>query len=134
MNADTFGRHPVSCPVCHRVGNFPSMKLVNGLLTCPHCRSRLVVSLSGHYVRDPFSVKPSRPAEMSKKLRQQSRPWARILRDSGISKHSSLIAMVSSILLVSFTMSLLSRANFQNSPLQNWTQQVNKLINFPEDS
>lgn len=133
MNADTFGRHPLSCPVCHRTGSLPSVKMVNGLLTCPHCRSRLVVSLSGHYVRDPFSVKRLRPAETSRKLRQQSRPWARILRDSGILKHSSLIAMVSSLLVVSFALSLLSRTDFQNVMLQRWAEQIIKVLDRPED-
>ena len=134
MNADTFGRHPISCPVCHHTGSVSSVNLVNGLLTCPHCRSRLVVSLSGHYVRDPFSAKRPRPAETSRKLRQQSRPWARILRDSGISKHSPLIAMVSGLIVVSFTMSLLSRVGVQEVPLQNLVDQITNLTESSEES
>lgn len=132
MNADTFDHPPVQCPVCHHVGRLPSVKMVSGLLTCPHCRSRLVVSLNGHYVRDPFSKK--RSTTTSKKLRQQSRPWARILRDSGISKHSPLITMLGSLIVVSFTMSVLSRPGIQNVPLQNWVQEVIKLSELPDQS
>lgn len=116
MNADTFDRGSNACPVCHRVGGLPSVKSVGGLLTCPHCRSRLVVSLSGHYVRDPFRVKKL----SSQQLRRQSRPVARILRDSGLAKHSPLIAIVSSLMVVGFSMSILGRAE----RLPDWVQQV----------
>jgi hypothetical protein len=132
MNADTFDQRPLQCPVCHHVGRLPSVKMVSGLLTCPHCRSRLVVSLNGHYVRDPFSR--NRSATTSKKLRQQSRPLARILRDSGISKHSPLIAMLGSLILVSFTMSMLSRTGIQNVPLQQWVNHLNNLSQLPEQT
>ncbi|BAU10150.1 hypothetical protein LEP3755_06300 [Leptolyngbya sp. NIES-3755] len=116
MNADTFDRGSDSCPVCHRTGGLPSVKSVGGLLTCPHCRSRLVVSLSGHYVRDPFRTKKL----SSQQLRKQSRPIARILRDSGIAKHSPLIAIVGSLLVVSFSMAVLSRVE----RLPDWADQI----------
>ncbi|MBW4440318.1 MAG: hypothetical protein KME10_03595 [Plectolyngbya sp. WJT66-NPBG17] len=116
MNADTFDRGSNACPVCHRTGGLPSVKSVGGLLTCPHCRSRLVVSLSGHYVRDPFRAKRL----SSHQLRKQSRPIARILRDSGIARHSPLIAIVGSLIVLGFSMSVLSRAE----RIPDWVQQV----------
>ncbi|WP_072218005.1 hypothetical protein [Leptolyngbya sp. NIES-2104] len=116
MNADTFDRDSNACPVCHRTGGLPSVKSVGGLLTCPHCRSRLVVSLSGHYVRDPFRTKKL----SSQQLRKQSRPIARIFRDSGLAKHSPLLAIVGSLLVVSFSMAVLS----QVERLPEWTEQI----------
>ncbi|MER3433206.1 MAG: hypothetical protein C4288_07215 [Leptolyngbya sp. ERB_1_1] len=116
MNADTFDRGSTACPVCHQTKGLPSVKSVGGLLTCPHCRSRLVVSLSGHYVRDPFRTKKL----SSQQLRKQSRPIARILRDSGIAKHSPLIAIVGSLIVVSFSMTVLSKAE----KFPDWVQQV----------
>ncbi|MBE9011817.1 hypothetical protein IQ250_16560 [Pseudanabaenaceae cyanobacterium LEGE 13415] len=116
MNADTFDRGSNVCPVCHRNGGLPSVKSVGGLLTCPHCRSRLVVSLSGHYVRDPFRTKKL----SSRQLRKQSRPIARILRDSGIAKHSPLLAIVGSLLFVGFSMAVLSRVE----KLPDWTEPI----------
>ncbi|GAP93662.1 hypothetical protein NIES2104_01690 [Leptolyngbya sp. NIES-2104] len=86
------------------------------MLTCPHCRSRLVVSLSGHYVRDPFRTKKL----SSQQLRKQSRPIARIFRDSGLAKHSPLLAIVGSLLVVSFSMAVLS----QVERLPEWTEQI----------
>jgi hypothetical protein len=120
MNADTFDRGSHACPVCHRTGNFVSVNSVSGLLTCPHCRSRLVVSISGHYVRDPFCVKKLKPT--SQQLRKQSRPLARILRDSGIAKHSPLITILSSLMLAGFSIAVLSQPSAQKLP--NWVQQT----------
>jgi len=116
MNADTFDRGSAACPVCHHTEGLPSVKSVGGLLTCPHCRSRLVVSLSGHYVRDPFRTKKL----SSQQLRKQSRPIARILRDSGIAKHSSLLAIIGSLIVVSFSITVLSKAE----KFPDWVQQV----------
>ncbi|BAS58309.1 MULTISPECIES: hypothetical protein [Leptolyngbya] len=120
MNADTFDRGSHACPVCHRTGNFVSVNSVNGLLTCPHCRSRLVVSISGHYVRDPFSVKKLKPS--SRQLRKQSRPIARIMRDSGLAKHSPLITILSSLIVAGFSIAVLSQPGAQKLP--NWVQQT----------
>ncbi|MCU0549586.1 MAG: hypothetical protein MUC48_09590 [Leptolyngbya sp. Prado105] len=120
MNADTFDRGSHACPVCHRTGEFVSLNSVSGLLTCRHCRSRLVVSIHGHYVRDPFSAKKSKPS--TRQLRKQSRPIARILRDSGIAKHSPLITILSGLILAGFSIALLSQPGAQKLP--NWVQQT----------
>ncbi len=128
MNAYTFDRSSVPCPICHRASVVPSVNLMQGLLTCPHCRSRFVVSVSGHYVRDPFAVK--RPRTNGKTLRRQSRPIARIMRDTGISKHSPLIAIVSSLLALGVTMSFLGTASSSNwTVLPDWMQKIGRLSN-----
>lgn len=78
MNAHTFDNAPPVCPICHRAGVIKPHKLLKGLLTCQNCRERLVVSWSGHYVRDPFTLNRIATGQM---LRRESRPLARIKRD-----------------------------------------------------
>ncbi len=124
MNADTFDRPFYPCPICHQMGGLRSLKLVDGLLTCPYCRQRLVVSVSGHYVRDPFTFGQRMTSQM---LRRQSRPIARILRDSGISKHSSFLALVGSLLFFGFTMAAVNEVSHQRFPFQDKLEQIVKL-------
>jgi hypothetical protein len=125
MNAYTFDRSSVPCPVCHRASVVPSVNLMQGLLTCPHCRSRFVVSVSGHYVRDPFAA--NRQRVNGKMIRRQSRPIARIMRDTGISKHSPLIAIVTGCLALGFTLSCVGKAS-PLAVLPDWlNQQVGRL-------
>jgi len=124
MNADIFDRPSSPCPVCHQMGGLRSLTIVDGLLTCPYCRQRLVVSVSGHYVRDPFAFRQRVTSQM---LRRQSRPIARILRDSGISKHSSLLALLGSLLFFGFTMAALNEVSHQRFPLQDKLEQIVKL-------
>ena len=124
MNADTFNRSSSHCPVCHQMGGLRSIKLVDGLLTCPRCRERLVVSVSGLYVRDPFAL---RQRVTGQALRRQSRPLARILRDSGISKHSSLLAVLGSLFFLGFTVAAMSKVSHQRFPFQDKLEQIIKL-------
>ncbi|NJM46429.1 MAG: hypothetical protein HC860_09815 [Alkalinema sp. RU_4_3] len=85
MSADTYGQSS-ACPLCGAGFNGGpltaklSSQLVTGLLTCTHCRSRFVVGINGHCVRDPFSRRKSTPT--SSQLRRQSWPIARFLRDA----------------------------------------------------
>ena len=78
MNAHTFDTPSPVCPICHRAGVIKPHKLLKGLLTCQNCRERLVVTWSGHYVRDPFTLNHIATGQM---LRRESRPLARIQRD-----------------------------------------------------
>lgn len=91
MNADTFDTHSHCCPVCHRAGAIKPPKLIAGLLTCPHCRSRLVVSWSGHYVRDPFILKS---IVAGQRLRRESHPFARICRDFRLTTQPFVLAIL----------------------------------------
>lgn len=63
----------------------------------------------------------------SKMLRRQSRPLARMMRDTGISKHSPLIALVSGLVAIGFTLSLVDSVSAQKKALPNWMQQIVKL-------
>jgi hypothetical protein len=125
MNADTFDRPSSPCPVCHQMGGLQSVKLMDGLLTCPHCRERLVISVSGHYVRDPFKPKP--PKITGRMLRRQSRPLARILRDSGLSRHSQFLALLGSLILLGFSMAVVGGIASQKISLQDALDQLHKL-------
>ena len=78
MNIHTFDNHYVTCPICQRNATPKPVKTCIGLFTCPYCQERLVVCQSGHYVRDPFTLKQMM---ISSVLRRQSRPLARIIRD-----------------------------------------------------
>ncbi len=97
MNAHFFDASSQTCPVCHRSGAIKPHKLIKGLLTCQHCRERLVVSCSGHYVRDPFAFKQLNQGQL---LRQQSHPLARFWRDFKVSSQPFLLATLGSAVLV----------------------------------
>ena len=104
MHAHAFDRHLLTCPVCHRPSGIPATEICSGLYTCQHCQEHFVVSWSGHYVRDPFTLKR---LTVERVLRRQSRPFARILRDLGLTKSPSAIAVVSGALVLGLTFVML---------------------------
>lgn len=93
MNVHTFDNDAVICPLCRRADRMRPHRILSGLLTCPHCRAKFVVSHSGHFVRDPFTL---RQLDLSRTIRRQSHPLARICRDVGLSRSPSLIALLGS--------------------------------------
>lgn len=99
MNAPTYNTHSVTCPICHRSSVVGPVGMVSGLFTCPHCHSHMVISWSGHFVRDPFSLKQ---LTVGKMLRRESRPLARIQRDLGIGKYFGLLAILGSAVFLGF--------------------------------
>ncbi len=115
MNAYTFDTPSPTCPVCHRAHAIKPHRLLRGLLTCQYCRERLVVSRSGHYVRDPFTFKQLMAEQ---RLRQQSHPLARIWRDCQ-RPNSLLIAIISGVVLLgaAFTVThTMSRGDLDQPP------------------
>ena len=99
MNAPTYHTHSVTCPICHRSSAVGPVGMVSGLFTCPHCHSHMVISWSGHFVRDPFTLKQ---LTVGKMLRRESRPLARIQRDLGIGKLFPLLALLGSAVFLGF--------------------------------
>lgn len=99
MNAPTYHTHSVTCPICHRSSIVGPVGMVSGLFTCPHCHSHMVISWSGHFVRDPFTLKQ---LTVGKMLRRESRPLARIQRDLGIGKLFPLVALLGSAVFLGF--------------------------------
>lgn len=124
MNAPTFKSHSVTCPICHRTSTLAPVGMYSGLFTCPHCHSNLVISWSGHYVRDPFAMNP---LLVGKVLRRQSRPLARLHRDLGITKYLSIAAIVGSALCLGW---LITTAPYREAPetfknLWEWVYRTN---------
>lgn len=107
MNIPTFKSNYVTCPICNRSSSLPSTEMLNGLFTCPHCRSHLVISWSGHYVRDPFTIKQVSTGQM---LRRQSRPLARLRRDL-CRQYLPLLAIAGSVVLMGFAIATLDSSN-----------------------
>ncbi len=102
MSVYTYDSDAAACPVCHHQVNLRQpMHLVSGLLTCPQCRVRLVRSRSGHFVRDPFA---GRRAPTGQTLRRQSRPFARLLRDVGLTRSPSLVTIMGGLMLLGLTL------------------------------
>jgi len=108
MNADTFNTHSVTCPICHHTSILPSIGMLGGLFTCPHCHTHFVMSHSGHYVRDPFCLQKCAVAQM---LRRQSHPLARILRDLSLTKGLPLLAIISSLLFLGVSLTINEKLN-----------------------
>lgn len=111
MNAHTFDSPAPICPICRRAGVIKPHKLLRGLLTCQHCRERLVVSWSGHYVRDPFTLKNLLTEQQ---LRQQSHPLARIRRDFRLTGSPLLFVALSSVFFLGTILAL-----FPGAPVRN---------------
>jgi transposase-like protein len=123
MNAPTYNTHSVTCPICHRSSVVGPVGMVSGLFSCPHCHSHMVISWSGHFVRDPFSLKQ---LTVGKMLRRESRPLARIQRDLGIGKHFPLLALLGSAIFLGFAIVTTERAlPHQQSFQQEFLEWVN---------
>jgi hypothetical protein len=112
MNAHTFNTPSPTCPICHRHDAVKPHKLLRGLLTCQYCRERLVVSWSGHYVRDPFALK-SFSAQV---LRRESRPLARLWRDFKLSGYPWLLAALGGVVVFSSALLLAQGSTTENPP------------------
>lgn len=120
MNAHIFESHSVLCPVCNRSGHRNPGEILGGLYTCPHCQARLVISWSGHYVRDPFSFKQ---LSVSRLLRRQSSPVARILRDVGIKKRPSIWAVLAGLVVASVTFATLENGSVDRPPFGQFMEE-----------
>lgn len=124
MNAHIFDSHSAHCPICRRDRALQLSDRASGLYTCPYCQQRLVVSQSGHYVRDPFAL---RALQSSRLLRRQSRPLARILRDFGITKPPSFIIVAGSVILLSLALAATERLNLENNPVETWMEEITEI-------
>jgi transposase-like protein len=121
MNAPTYNTHSVTCPICHRSSVVGPVGMVSGLFSCPHCHSHLVISWSGHFVRDPFSLKQ---LTVGKMLRRESRPLARIQRDLGIGKHFPLLALLGSAVFLGFAIASTDQSLPRSQPFQGFLEWV----------
>ena len=85
MHARASDSSLATCPICQAPSTILSGDRFNGLYICQNCQERLVISWSGHYVRDPFAL---RYLGLGKMLRRQSSPLSRMLRDIGLNNPS----------------------------------------------
>lgn len=125
MNTHTFDNHSVTCPICQRTGSRKPVKICNGLFTCPSCQERLVVTWSGHYVRDPYNCKQVTVTHL---IRRQSRPWARIVRDFGFIKRPAAIIAIGSAVLFGVSVVTLESLNSERKPPQGLIDQVTEFV------
>lgn len=119
MNTHTFGNHYITCPICQRSGSLKLVKMCNGLYTCKTCQERLVVTWSGHYVRDPFSGKQLLVAQV---LRRQSHPWARFWRDLSLLKRPFMFIALSTLIFGASIITI-ETTNRQQNPVQQVVEQ-----------
>jgi hypothetical protein len=116
MNTHTFDNHYLTCPICQRNATPKPVKTCIGLFTCPYCQERLVVSQSGHYVRDPSTLKQMM---ISETLRRQSRPFARIVRDFVLLKRPVVALGVAGAILLSMIAMTQQSTNYKPQLQQN---------------
>lgn len=129
MNAHTFDTDSPVCPICHRAGVIKPHKLLKGLLTCQNCRERLVVSWSGHYVRDPFSLNPLATGQM---LRRESRPLARLQRDFKLVIPSFVWTVLGSAIFMGTAVFLVQNAPVKHTPSPHPVLSPAKVERLPE--
>ncbi|WP_009632258.1 hypothetical protein [Synechocystis sp. PCC 7509] len=121
MNTHTFGNQNTTCPICQRSSNLKLVKMCNGLFTCNSCQEKLVVTWSGHYVRDPFSGKQVLVAQL---LRRQSKPWARIIRDLGVIKRPFMYVAVG-LLIMGASVFTIDSVQRQQNPINQVVEKIN---------
>jgi hypothetical protein len=98
---NNINNHYLTCPICQNNGKPQLIKSGSGLFTCPYCQERLVVSQSGHYVRDPFVWKQIVFCERSRS-HHQSKASSKTFRDSPLLKRP----LVSLVLIVFMLMGM----------------------------
>ena len=108
MNATT-SKSFVVCPICNRSSTIQPVEMFNGLFTCPYCHSHLVISWSGHYVRDPLVIQQ---LDIGQMLRRQSRPLARLRRDL-TRQYLPIVAVISSVIFFGGAIATLNIFNFR---------------------
>ncbi|QSJ19022.1 hypothetical protein JYQ62_09945 [Nostoc sp. UHCC 0702] len=114
MNIHTFDNHYVTCPICQRNARPKPIKSYIGLFSCPYCQERVVVCRSGHYVRDPFTLKQML---ICSALRRQSSPIARIIRDFILLKRPLVALAVGSAILLSMIAVTQQSTSYDQQPL-----------------
>lgn len=114
MNIHTFDNHYVTCPICQRNAKQKPIKSYIGLFSCPYCQERVVVCRSGHFVRDPFTLKQ---ILICSALRRQSSPIARIIRDFVLFKRPLVALAIGGAILLSMIAVTQQSTSYDQQPL-----------------
>ena len=109
MNAPPSKSNYVICPICNRSSIAQPIEMFNGLFTCPYCHSHLVISWSGHYVRDPLTIQQ---LDIGQMLRRQSRPLSRLRRDL-THQYLPIVAVISSAIFFGGAIATISGYDFK---------------------
>jgi len=105
-------RSNVTCPVCHRTKATKIGSRVSGLVKCHHCQVCLVVSWSGHYVRDPYGHTSSQvPSRQERSAPQAFQNFSRF-------SYFSIAIVLGSLLLGGIALSNI--AGILPSSLDEW--------------
>ncbi|NJN62677.1 MAG: hypothetical protein HC795_15195 [Coleofasciculaceae cyanobacterium RL_1_1] len=91
MGTPAFDTHAIVCPHCARPSRPVPDEPLNGLYTCPNCKTRLVVCWSGHFVRDPAR---SHHYNLARSLRRTGQPIKRVIREMGVMPIVGLISAI----------------------------------------
>jgi hypothetical protein len=118
----------VQCPLCSPLQR--GHKVNRGLVVCPYCQERLVVTWSGHYVRDPFIYKQ---VESEQIIRRKSRPIARFLRDFGWKQSSPILLIVGSTAALGLALTYFGGMQAIQSTVQQWLPSQNQTISSPPE-
>jgi hypothetical protein len=81
-----------------------------------------VISWSGHFVRDPFTLNPLMVGKM---LRRQSRPFARLRRDLGVAKYLSMFAILGSAVCLGWMIATADQPISKQQPIKNLIEWIN---------
>jgi hypothetical protein len=84
-----------------------------------------VVTKSGHYVRDPFILKPFISSQL---LRRQSHPLARVIRDFGSATPPYWMTVMVSIVLFSFALAGMERLKPLENPIPHWMEEGSEIM------
>lgn len=128
MSAPTFKSNSVTCPICNRSSAVQPLEVFNGLFTCPYCHSHLVISWSGHYVRDPLALQQ---LDIGQMLRRQSRPLARLRRDLS-RQYLPIVVAISSVIFLGGAIASLSKFDLKLGMFDGvleWVQEQELLNN-----
>ena len=88
-------RSRVTCPVCHHTQGAQVGSRVSGLVKCYHCQACLIISWSGHYVRDPLISAQVVSLDRFRRQRLAPRGQSRSRKFN----HSAVVIFLSSVIL-----------------------------------
>ena len=122
MSAPTSKSNYVICPICSHSSIGQPVEMFNGLFTCPYCHSHLVISWSGHYVKDPLAIQQ---LDIGQMLRRQSRPLARLRRDLA-RQYLPIFVVIGGAIFFGGAIAALSRYDFRSAMFDGvleWVQE-----------
>lgn len=85
-------RSRVTCPICHHTQATQAGSRVSGLVRCYRCQACLIISQSGHYVRDPLNDVNSVSLDRFHRRRTPQGRWGKF-------NHPTIVILLGSVML-----------------------------------